>query len=160
MALTLRHIAISTGIGCIALLAFALGWWEGDDGNHRTTTRPAGPEWLLPKPIVSDVSAYAQILAQKPPFGAPAANPVPAGPQTASGNTTVIDWRVGGIVMTETSGYLIILIRRPGENAIRSEIRHPGEELPDGSIVRTVEPTDVTIDRQGASVRIKMFAQH
>jgi hypothetical protein len=62
--------------------------------------------------------------------------------------------------MTGTSGHVIILIRRPGENATRSEIRHPGEELPDGSIVRTVEPTDVTIDRQGASVRIKMFAQH
>ena len=160
MALTFRHIAISTGIGFIALLAFALGWWEGDDGNHRAATPPAGREWLLPKPIASDVSTYAQILAQKPPFGAPTANPVPTGPQTVPGNTTVIDWRVGGIVMTETSGYLIILIRRPGENATRSEIRHPGEELPDGSIVRTVEPTDVTIDRQGASVRIKMFAQH
>jgi hypothetical protein len=161
MAPTLRHIAISTGIGFIALLAFALGWWEGDDGNRSAATRPAGSEWLLPKPIASDVSTYAQILAQKPPFGAPAANPAPAGPQTAPpGNTTAIDWRVGGIVMTGTSGHLIILIRRPGENATRSEIRHPGEELPDGSIVRTVEPTDVTIDRQGATVRIKMFAQH
>jgi len=159
MALTFRHITISAGIGCIALLAFALGWWEGDDGNHRAAAPPSGREWLLPKPIASDVSAYAEILVQKPPFGAPAANPVPAGPQTAPGNT-VIDWRVGGIVMTETSGHLIILIRRPGENATRSEIRHPGEELPDGSIVRTVEPTDVTIDRQGASVRIKMFAQN
>ena len=160
MAFTLRHIAISTGISCFAVLTFALGWWQGDDGNHRAATPRAGPEWLLPKPIASDVSTYAQILAQKPPFGAPAANTVPAGPQTASGNTTAIDWRVGGIVMTETSKYLIILIRRPGENATRSEIRHPGEELPDGSIVRTVEPTGVTIDRQGASVRIKMFAQH
>ena len=160
MALTLRHIAISTGIGCIALLAFALGWWEGDDGSRSAATRPAGPQWLSPKPIASDVSTYAQILAQKPPFGAPAAHPAPADPQTASGNTTVIDWRVGGIVMTGTSGHLIILIRRSGENATRSEIRHPGEELPDGSIVRTVEPTDVTIDRQGASVRIKMFGQH
>ena len=62
--------------------------------------------------------------------------------------------------MTETSGYLIILIRRPGENAARSEVRHPGEELPDGSIVRTVEPANVTIDRQGAIVTIKMFAQN
>ncbi len=160
MAFPLRHIAISAGISCVALLAFALGWWESDDGNHHAATRPAGREWLLPKPIASDFSTYAQILAQKPPFGASAANTVPAGPQTASGNTTAIDWRVGGIVMTETSRYLIILIRRPGENATRSEIRHPGEELPDGSIVRTVEPTGVTIDRQGASVRIKMFAQH
>jgi hypothetical protein len=160
MALTFPHIATSAGIGCIALLAFALGWWEGDDSDHRAATRSAGPEWLSPKPIVSDVSAYAQILAHKLPFGAPAVNPVPTGSQTAPLNTTVIDWRVGGIVMTETSGYLIILIRRPGENATRSEIRHPGEELPDGSIVRTVEPADVTIDRQGASVRIKMFAQH
>jgi len=159
MALTLRHIAISTVIGCIVLLAFALGWWEADDGNHNAATRPAG-EWLSPKPIASDVSTYAQILAQKPPFGAPAANLVPAGPHPAPGNTTVIDWRVGGIMTTGTGGHLIILIRRPGENAARSEIRHPGEELPDGSIVRTVEPTNVTIDRQGAIVTIKMFAQN
>jgi hypothetical protein len=159
MALTLRHIGISTVVGCIVLLAIALGWWEADDGNHNAATRPAG-EWPSPKPIASDFSTYAQILTQKPPFGAPAANPVPAGPQTPPGNASVVDWRVGGIVTTETGGRLIILIRRPGENAARSEIRHPGEELPDGSIVRTVEPADVTIDRQGASVRIKMFAQH
>ena len=160
MALTFRHIAVSTGIGFIALLAFAVGWWEGDDGNNRAATPPAARDWQLPKPIASDVSTYAQILAQKPPFGAPTANPVPTGPQTAPGNATVIDWRVGGIVMTETSGYLIILIRRPGENAAHSEVRHPGEELPDGSIVRTVEPANVTIDRQGAIVTIKMFAQN
>ena len=160
MALTLRHITISSGISCIALLAFALGWWEGDDGNRSAATRPAGPEWLLPKPIASDVSTYAQILAQKPPFGAPTANPVATGPQTAPGNANVIDWRVGGIVMTEKSGHLIILIRRPGEIATRSEIRNPGEELPDGSILRTVEPTHVMIERQGAIVTIKMFAQN
>ena len=159
MTLTLRHIAISAVIGGIVLLAFALGWWEADDGNHNAATRPAG-EWLSPKPIASDFSTYAQILTQKPPFGAAAANPVPAGPQTPPGNTTVLDWRVGGIVATETGGRLIILIRRPGEIAARSEIRQPGEELPDGSIVRTVEPTNVTIDRQGAIITIKMFAQN
>jgi hypothetical protein len=159
MAPTLRHIGISTVSGCIAILAFAVGWWEADDGNHNAATRPAG-EWLSPKPIASDVSTYAQILAQKPPFGAPAANLVPAGPQTPPGNTTVLDWRVGGIVTTETGGRLIILIRRPGENATRSEIRQPGEELPDGSIVRTVEPTNVMIERQGAIVTIKMFAKN
>src|ERR1700730_1703555 len=159
MALTLRHIAIPTVIGCIVLLPFALGWWEADDGNHNAATRPVG-EWLSPKPIAADISTYAQILTQKPPFGAPAANPVPAGPQTPPGNTTVIDWRVGGIVTTETGGRLIILIRRPGENATRSEIRQPGEELPDGSIVITVEPTNVMIERQGAIVTIKMFAKN
>ena len=159
MALTFRHIAISTVIGCIALLAFALGWWEADDGNHNAATRPAG-EWLSPKPIASDFSTYAQILTQKPPFGTPAANPVPAGPQTAPGNTPAVDWRVGGIVMTDTSGHLIILIRRPGETTTRSEIRNPGEQLPDGSILRTVEPTNVMIERQGAIVTIKMFAQN
>ncbi|MBV8505268.1 MAG: hypothetical protein JOZ11_05585 [Alphaproteobacteria bacterium] len=160
MALTLRQITIFASLSCIALLAFALGWWEGDDGNHRAATPPSRPEWLLPKLIASDVPTYAQILAQKSPFGAPATNPVPAGPRTAPGNTTAVDWRVGGIVMTGTSGHLIILIRRPGENATHSEIRHPGEELPDGSIVRIVEPTNVTIERQGASVSIKMFAQN
>ncbi len=62
--------------------------------------------------------------------------------------------------MTDTSGHLIILIRRPGETTTRSEIRNPGEQLPDGSILRTVEPTNVMIERQGAIVTIKMFAQN
>ena len=159
MTLTLRQFAISAVIGGVVLLAFALGWWEADGGNHNAGTRPVG-EWLSPKPIASDISTYAQILTHKPPFGAPAANPVPLGPQTPPGNTTGLDWRVGGIVTTQTGGRLIILIRRPGENATRSEIRQPGEELPDGSIVRAVEPTNVMIERQGAIVTIKMFAKN
>ena len=62
--------------------------------------------------------------------------------------------------MTEAGRHLIVLIRRPGDNATRSEIRRLGEELPDGSIVRAVEPSNVTIEREGTIVRIKMFAQN
>jgi len=161
MTLPLRRVAIAVGVGGIVLLAFALGWWGGDDGGRRPATAAAAPAWLLPKPIASDMSSYAQILAQNPPFGALAPNPISAEPQpTGSRNAALIEWRVGGIVMTETSRHLIILIRRPGENTIRSEIRHSGETLPDGSIVRTLEPANVTIDRQGAIVTIKMFAQN
>lgn len=160
MTLTLRHIAIPAGMSGIALLAFALGWWGGDDGARRATASVANAGWVLPKSNASDVSTSAQILAQKAPFGALPANPVPTGSQPAGGGTaSAVEWRVGGIVTTETSRHLIILIRRTGENATRSEIRHTGETLPDGSIVRSVEPTNVTIDRQGATVTIKMFAQ-
>jgi len=163
MPLSSRQIAVTGGTGAVALLAFALGWWGGDDGNRRALTITPAPEWEAPKRIASDVSAYSNILAQRSPFGAPAerANAMPAAPAGASpGNAGAAQWRVGGIVTTETSQHLIILIRRPGDNTTRSEMRHAGETLPDGSIIRTVEPTNVTIEREGTIVRIKMFAQN
>lgn len=160
--LSMRQIVIAAA-GAVTLLAFSVGWWGNDDGSRRKGAARAAPEWVLPKPIVSDVSGFAKILAQRPPFGAPAeqANPAPAGPQAAGpGNAAAAQWRLGGIVMTEASRHVVVLIRRPGENTTRTEIRYPGDELPDGSIVRSVEPADVTIDRQGTIIRIKMFAQN
>jgi hypothetical protein len=162
MMLRRRQIAIAAGTGSIALCAFALGWWGDEDGGRRALTATIAPEWESPKTSISDVSAYAKVLAEKPPFGAPAerSNALPTAPPTASPGNTPMQWRVGGIVTTETSQDLVVLIRRPGETMTRSEVRHPGEQLPDGSILRTVEPTHVTIDRQGTIVRIKMFAQN
>jgi hypothetical protein len=160
--LSMRQIALAAA-GAAALLAFAAGWWGNDDGGRRKFAAPAVPEWVLPKPIVTDVSGFTKILAQRVPFGSPAeqAKPAPAGPQPASPrNAGAAQWRVGGIVTSGTSRYLVVLIRRPGENTTRTEVRNPGEELPDGSIVRTVDPADVTIDRQGTIIRIKMFAQN
>jgi hypothetical protein len=159
--LSMRQFALAAA-GAAALLAFAAGWWGNDAGGRRKFAAPAVPEWVLPKPIVTDVSGFTKFLARAP-FGSPAeqAKPGPAGPQPASpGNAAAAQWRVGGIVTSETSRYLVVLIRRPGENTTRTEVRNPGEELPDGSIVRTVEPADVTIDRQGTIIRIKMFAQN
>src|SRR5204863_4751410 len=117
------------------LLAFALGWWGNDDlGNRKAAAVPA-PEWVLPKPITSDVSGFAKILAEKAPFGTPAEQAKQAPDQlriAAPGNAAAPQWRVGGIVTSETSRYLIVLIRRPGENTTRTEIRNPGAELTDG----------------------------
>jgi len=163
MKLTLRQIAAATAAGSVALCAFALGWWGNDDAGTRVLTRTTAPEWALPKPVVSDLSGYAKILAQRPPFGAPgeqADKTAAAAPAAAPVTAGPMQWRVGGIVTTGTSQYVVVLIRRPGENITQSEVRHPGEQLPDGSIIRTVEASHVTIDRQGAIVRIKMFAQN
>jgi hypothetical protein len=158
---SMRQSALAAA-AAVSLSAFALGWWGTDDGSRRQIAVTATSEWVLPKPSTSDVSAFAKILAQRMPFGAPAeqAKSAPVGPQTTAGNAAAPQWRVGGIVTSETNRYLVVLIRRPGENTTRTEIRNPGEELPDGSIIRTVEPADVTIDRQGTIIRIKMFAQN
>jgi hypothetical protein len=157
-----RELALAGTAGGIVLLAFATGWWGADDSGRRAPTGTAA-EWALPKPSVSDISGHAKILAQRLPFGAPAerANPIPTEAQAAGpADTPAMQWRIGGIVLSEETPQLILLIRRPGENTIRREVRHPGEQLPDGSIVSAVEPTNVTIDRQGTIVRIKMFAQN
>jgi hypothetical protein len=149
--------------GAGALSAFVAGWWRNDEGSRRKLAASATPEWVLPKPTVTNIAGFTKILAQRAPFGAPPdlAKPAPAGPQTKGSETgAAAQWRVGGIITSETSRYLVVLIRRPGENTTRTELRNPGEELPDGSIIRSVEPADVTIDRQGTIIRIKMFAQN
>jgi hypothetical protein len=160
--ISMRQIALAAA-GASAVLAFAAGWWGNDDGSRRKLAASATPDWVLPKPIVTELSGFTKILAQRAPFGAPAdlTKPAPAGPQTTGpGTAAAAQWRVGGIVTSEKSRYLVVLIRRPGENTTRAEMRKPGEELPDGSIIRAVEPADVTIDRQGTIIRIKMFAQN
>jgi len=94
----------------------------------------------------------------------------PSGPATPSGahrprraaiaaNSVAVEWRVVGVVTTETDGYLTVLIRKPGEKSPRHEIRHPGDDLPTERCP-FIEPTAVTVDRQGTIVRIKMFAQN
>jgi hypothetical protein len=165
MPLGIRSTGTAVVLAAVALCAFGLGWWQSGDLPHPPTLA-AGSEWNPPKPAALDLSAYANILSQRQPFGAAAAGanaaaagatgPNAAGPAKAAG----VQWRVGGIVTAGTDRYLVVLIRKPGENATRTELRHPGEDLPDGSVVRTVEPTSVTIDRQGTIVSIKMFAQN
>ena len=159
IASTIRQIGVAGALAAVAVLAFALGWWQDKSGQVRPP--PLAPEasWNLPKPAAFDLAGYTTILANRPPFGAIAS----VGSSTANigsaPDTPAVQWRLGGIVVTGTGRHLIVLIRRPGENTTRAETRQPGEELPDGSILRAIEPTDVTIDRQGTIVRIKMFAQ-
>jgi hypothetical protein len=160
IAITIRQIGLAGALAAVAMVTFALGWWQDDIGQVRRPPALA-PEvpWNLPKPAAFDLAGYTSILASKPPFGAMAGSASSTADMIAAAASSAVQWRVGGIVLTETARHLIVLIRRPGENTTRAETRQPGEELPDGSILRAIEPTDVTIDRQGTIVRIKMFAQ-
>jgi hypothetical protein len=69
-------------------------------------------------------------------------------------------WRIGGIVTGETSRYLVVLVRPPGQNTDRTELRQVGESLPDGGVVRSVDASSVTIDRQGTLVTVRMFEKN
>jgi hypothetical protein len=163
MAFLPRRLGLAAAAGGAVLIGFALGWWGDQPPARRDIVPGANSDWVLPKSSAADLAGFAKILAQRLPFGAPAerANPGSAAPQQAAAATAgAAQWRVGGIVVTETGRHLVILIRRPNDNATRSEIRRPGEELPDGSIVRAVEPSNVTVEREGKIVRIKMFAQN
>jgi hypothetical protein len=159
IAITIRQIGIAGTLAAVAVLAFALGWWQDDSGQVQPQAHAPEASWNLPKPAVFDLAGYTTILANRPPFGAMASVGSSTANIVAAPASTAVQWRVGGIVLTETGRHLIVLIRRPGEDTTRAETRQPGEELPDGSILRAIEPTDVTIDRQGTIVRIKMFAQ-
>ena|SRR5271166_3690819 len=165
MPLGIRHTSTAAALAAVAVCAFGLGWWQSGD-LPRPPTSAASSEWNPPKPAPADLTAYANILSQRQPFGA-APTPATAGATGAAGpnaagpaKAAAVQWRVGGIVTAGTDRYLVVLISKPGENATRTELRRPGENLPDGSVVRTVEPTSVTIERQGTIVSIKMFAQN
>jgi len=160
---TLRQTAIGLVLSAVALSAFALGWWQQDDGRRGAAADMADSDWQPVKPVIPDLAADAKTLAERQPFGAPATpsgSPTVPGAPPAAANPVPVEWRVVGVVTTETDRYLTVLIRKPGEKSARHEIRHPGDNLPDGSVVRSIEPTAVTVDRQGTIVRIKMFAQN
>jgi len=162
---TLRQTAIGLVLAAVAISAFALGWWQQDDGRRGAAADMADSDWQPVKPVIPDLAGDAKILAERQPFGAPTPSgsptvpAVPGAPPVAA-NSVPVEWRVVGVVTTETERYLTVLIRKPGEKSARHEIRHPGDNLPDGSVVRSIEPTAVTVDRQGTIVRIKMFAQN
>jgi hypothetical protein len=71
-----------------------------------------------------------------------------------------VKWQVNGIVTTDASRYLVVMIQKPGEKTGRPEMRRVGDALPDGSTVRAIEPSEVMLDRDGATVTIKMFVRH
>jgi hypothetical protein len=163
MRLTIRQLGIAAGMAGLAIAAFALGWWQNDDVRRRAASMATiAGEWRSPKPILSDLSADAKILLARRPFGAAGVGAnVPAGGAIGQGSAsaTPTPWRIGGIVTTETSRRLVILLLQPGQNADRAELRQVGESLPDGSILRSVETSSVTIDRQGTLGTVKMFVK-
>lgn len=162
MRLTARQTGIAAGLAGVAISAFTLGWWRSDPaGRGAIRANAPAAEWKLPQPKVLDLAADAKILLAKQAFGAPGERAA-AGATRAAGQTApaATQWRIGGIVTTETSHYLVVLLRQPGQNTDRAELRQVGENLPDGGIVRSVNPSSVTIDREGTLVTIRMFEKN
>ena len=119
-------------------------------------------EWNIPQPKPADLAADAKIVLAKQPFGAAGERAVTSGPTggAGAGNPLPTQWRISGIVTAETSRYLVVLLRPPGQNTDRTELRQVGESLPDGGIVRSVDPSGVTIDREGTLVTVRMFEKN
>ena len=163
MRLTGRQAGIAAGMAGLSVTAFALGWWQ-DDPAGREVFRSHAPaaEWKIPQPRQSDLAADAKIVLAKQPFGAAGGRAVTNGASggAGAGNATPTQWRIGGIVTTETNRYLVVLLRPPGQNTDRTELRQVGESLPDGGVVRSVDPSGVTIDREGTLVTVRMFEKN
>ena len=165
--LSLPRIGIAIVMALAAIGSLAFGWWRNDEVRDHVPAVAAEPAWNVPKPAVTDLSRYAAILAQRQPFGAPApsaaSGPGGAGGARAGrspGAAAAVKWRVNGIVTTDASRYLVVMIQKPGEKTGRPELRRVGDALPDGSTVRAIEPGEVMLDRDGATVIIKMFVRH
>jgi len=163
MALGFRYTGVSIAVGLMSAAGFALGWWQ--EGAVRPGS-PAGggPEaWALPKSAAEDFARDVKILTARKLFGAaagqtpgvisvlPSAAPAPVAAPPPR-------WRIGGVVTSPDIQYVVLLMQQAGEPAGHLEIRRPGEKLPDGSTVRSVDPGAVTVDHDGKLVTIKMFA--
>jgi hypothetical protein len=166
--LSLPRIGIAVVMALAAIVGLAFGWWRNDEVRDHVPAVAAEPAWNVPKPAVTDLSRYATILAQRQPFGAPApsATSGPGGAGAAGapnapspGAAAAVKWQVNGIVTTDASRYLVVMIQNPGEKTGRPELRRVGDALPDGSTVRAIEPGEVTLDRDGTEVIIKMFVR-
>lgn len=175
MVLNLRQIGLACALVVIGGIAFALGWWQDDADPPAVPIRAAETPPNPPMPVASDLAADDAILAKRPPFGqsaasasaaatipgAPGAPGTPEAPSAPSATTTPeIAWRVGGIVTSELSQSLVILIGKPGDKTAKTELKRTGDSLPDGSVVRRIEPGNVTLDRNGDPVTIKMFLRN
>jgi hypothetical protein len=163
MRLNARQAGIAAGAAGLGIAAFALGWWQGGDAGHRAVkASPSATEWKIPQPKSADLAADAQIVLAKQPFGAAGERAPAGGPVGGAGvaNAVPAQWRIGGIVTGETSRYLVVLVRPPGQNTDRTELRQVGESLPDGGVVRSVDASSVTIDRQGTLVTVRMFEKN
>jgi hypothetical protein len=55
---------------------------------------------------------------------------------------------------------VVVLLRPPGQNTDRTELRQVGDSLPDGGVVRSVDAGSVTIDREGTLVTVRMFEKN
>src|SRR5271155_4001486 len=116
MRLTIRQLGIATAMGAVAVSAFASGWWR-DDNIARPATNAANgaPEWKLPKPMIANLEADARILVARRPFGAagdPPNSPAGGPPGAAAPgvkSATATEWRISGMVTSETSRYLVVL---------------------------------------------------
>jgi hypothetical protein len=163
MRLTARQTGIVTGIAGLGLSSFALGWWL-DDAAGRSPIKAKAPaaEWKLPQPKPADLAADAKIVLTKQPFGAAGERAVASGAigGAGAGNPVPTQWRISGIVAGEKSRYLVVLIRPPGQNTDRTELRKVGESLPDGGVIRSVDKSSVTIDREGTVVTVRMFERN
>ena len=168
MSLTFRQGATAVVLALAALASFAFGWWQ-DNASNRPVAAVADVDWVDYKPAASDLLADAKILAEKQPFGPPTAAPGSpaaaagakgaAGAASGAGAARPDQWRVGAIVTADTNRYLVLVLRRSGETADRTEIRRIGESLPDGGVIHTLGADNFTVDLQGKTHTIKMFSQ-
>lgn len=163
MRLTARQTGILAGMAGLVVLAFVLGWWR-DDAAGRSPIKANAPaaEWSIPQPKPRDLAADAKIVLARQPFGAAGEGAVTGGPVggAGAGKPLPTQWRISGIVTGETSRYLVVLLRPPGQNTDRTELRQVGESLPDGGVIRSLDPSGVTIDREGTVVTVRMFEKN
>src|SRR6202035_2449581 len=102
IAITIRQIGLAGALAAVAVIAFALGWWQDNSAQVRPPALAPEASWNLPKSAAFDLAGYTTILANRPPFGAMASIGSGTANMLAAPETPAVQWRLWGLLGTQT----------------------------------------------------------
>jgi hypothetical protein len=144
----LRLLAI--GVAAAVGLAGVIGLQAGRSAAEReSAARIGGTAWELPPLPANTTVADAQLATLRPlwesraPAAGIAANP--AIPKTG--------WRLAGLALGPKESFALVF--RFDTN--KTEIVRPGESLPDGAALQTIDSGGIVVTGEGGERRISVF---
>jgi hypothetical protein len=156
-------VPIDLRLGTLGLLALALAGWSGwsrPTPSAEVAVAARGTAWAAIDWKPADVAAAAQLLAQRNTWGwadgrGGGSGPGPAAPGAGPARPpTPVEtgpWRVVGTADWGEGLAAIVQTQPPGTPRPQFVFRRPGESLPDGRVVVSVDPARIEVQRPGGS---------
>lgn len=140
-------------LGVLIVAAAGVFGWIQADTEARLGAMRGGEAPPAAAPPASTVPADLAVLAQRRPWGAPAAEAAPAAQASAQPEAPGGNWRVTGIMGSGAERHVILLIQ-PQPNS-RPILRYlpVGERLPDGRTIERITGDTIYL-RRGDQVSV------
>ncbi len=144
-----REALILAGLAIVAVIS---GWVQAGGRLDQTVGGTRGTiTWELPKIQASDPGAAMRQLTAQSIWG-PLAKGNTAS-KTAKTTVPQESWKLLGIVAEENGLYALM---KPGKTAIAT-LLGPGDSLPDGSVIETLDKVSVTTVKEGKVTVHRLF---